>query len=316
MRGLLALTGFGFTRIPTGFIPTQDKGYLLLDVQLADAASLERTDEIMRQIEQIALETPGVAHILDVSGQSFILNAISSNYGGGFVILKPFHERHGHELRAESIAQELRKRLSSIADARIALFGAPAVDGLGNAGGFKLMVEDRGDNGFEALQAQADNLAGEARRLPGMILVFNSFRASTPQLYINIDRTMCKSMGVELKQVFDALQIYMGGYYVNDINKFGRTWQVNTQADPAFRIDADMVRQLKVLNREGKAVPLGSLARIEDSTGPVLINRFNTYPAAVINGVNSPLGQHGTGLEEHDGAGGAAASHFDGPRMD
>src|SRR5262249_29281871 len=153
------------------------------------------------------------------------------------------------------------------------------------------------DNGFEALQAQADNLANEARRLPGMILVYNSFRANTPQLYIDIDRTKCKSMGVELKQVFDALQIYMGGYYVNDINKFGRTWQVNAQADPAFRIDAEMVRQLKVQNRDGKAVPIGSVARIEDTTGPVLINRFNTYPAATINGVNSPLVSTGQVLQ-------------------
>jgi len=287
--GLLGLTGFGMTRIPTGFIPNQDKGYLLLDVQLADAASLERTDEVMHQIEKIALETPGVGHILDVSGQSFILNAISSNYGGGFMILKPFHERHGAEQRADAIAMRLRQEFSKIPDARISVFGAPPVDGLGNASGFKLMVEDRGDNGFEALQAQADRLADEARRLPGMILVYNSFRANTPQLYIDVDRTKCKSMGVELNQVFSALQVYMGGYYVNDINRFGRTWQVNAQAEAEFRIDADTVRRLKVLNRAGQAVPLGAIAKIEDSTGPVLINRFNTYPAAVVNGVNSPL---------------------------
>src|SRR5439155_19479250 len=134
------------------------------------------------------------------------------------ILLKPFHARHHHEQSAESIALDLRNRFSQIADARISVFGAPPVDGLGNASGFKLMVEARGDNGFEALQAQADSLADEARRLPGMILVYNSFRANTPQLYIDIDRTMCKSMVVELKQVFDALQIYMGGYYVNNIN--------------------------------------------------------------------------------------------------
>lgn len=287
--GLLVLTGIGFTKIPTGFIPSQDKGYLLLDVQLADAASLERTNEVMHEVEEIVLKTPGVGHILDVSGQSFILGAISSNYGGGFIILKPFHDRHGQAHSAGAIALELRKRLSTIADARVNVFGAPPVDGLGNAGGFKLMVEDRGSNGFEVLQAQADKLAADAQRMPGMIVVFNSFRANTPQLYIDVDRTKCKSMGVELKQVFDALQIYMGGVYVNDINKFGRTWQVNAQADPEFRVDAETVRRLKVLNREGKAVPIGSVAKIEDMTGPVLINRLNTYPAAVINGVNSPL---------------------------
>jgi multidrug efflux pump subunit AcrB len=295
--GLLFLTGFGFTRIPAGFIPNQDKGYLLLDVQLADAASLERTDAVMREVERIALQTPGIDHILDVAGQSFIQGAVSSNYGGGFVILKPFHDRHAAAMRADAIAQDLRRRLSEIADARISVFGAPAVDGLGNAGGFKLMVEDRGSNGFDLLQAQADKLADEARRLPGMLVVFNGFRANTPQLYIDIDRPKCKSMGVELKQVFDALQIYMGGMYVNDINKFGRTWQVNAQADPAFRVDAEMVRQLKVLNRDGKTVPIGAVARIEDITGPVLINRFNTYPAAVINGASSPLVSAGQVLQ-------------------
>ncbi|WP_254511204.1 efflux RND transporter permease subunit [Anatilimnocola floriformis] len=287
--GLLVLTGIGFTKIPTGFIPNQDKGYLLLDVQLADAAALERTDDVMKQVEKIVLETPGVGHILDVSGQSFILNAISSNYGGGFIILKPFHDRNGHAEGADAVAAELRKRLSTIADARISIFGAPPVDGLGNASGFKLMVEDRGNIGLEALQAQADKLADEARKMPGMLVVFNSFRANTPQLYIDVDRVKCKSMGVELKQVFDALQIYMGSVYVNDINNFGRTWQVNVQASAEFRVDADTVRRLKVLNREGHAVPIGSVATIQDTTGPVLINRFNTYPAAVVNGVNSPL---------------------------
>jgi multidrug efflux pump subunit AcrB len=300
--GLLVLTAVGFTQIPTGFIPNQDKGYLLLDVQLADAASLERTDEVMKQIEEIVLKTPGVGHILDVSGQSFILGAISSNYGGGFIILKPFHDRH-HGENADEVALKLRKSLSTIADARISVFGAPPVDGLGNASGFKLMVEDRGDNGFEALQAQADLLAEDARKMPGMIVVFNSFRANTPQLYIDIDRTKCKSMGVELKQVFDALQIYMGGVYVNDINKFGRTWQVNAQADPEFRVDADTVRQLKVLNRDGHAVPIGSVANIQDATGPVLINRFNTYPAAVVNGVNSPRVSTGQVLKNMEALG-------------
>lgn len=301
--GLLVLTGVGFTRIPTGFIPNQDKGYLLLDVQLADAASLERTDDVMHQIEKIVLDTPGVGHILDVSGQSFIANAISSNYGGGYIILKPFHDRHGHDEGADHVAAELRKRLSTIADARISIFGAPPVDGLGNASGFKLMVEDRGDIGLEALQAQADKLADEAKKLPGMVVVFNSFRANTPQLYIDVDRAKCKSMGVELKQVFDALQIYMGSVYVNDINKFGRTWQVNAQASSEFRVDAETVRRLKVLNRDGHSVPIGSVATIQDSTGPVLINRFNTYPAAVVNGVNSPVVSTGQVLKNMEALG-------------
>ncbi|MCU0876695.1 MAG: efflux RND transporter permease subunit [Pirellulaceae bacterium] len=286
--GLLLLTVFGFTRVPGGFIPSQDKGYLLLDVQLPDAASKERTESVVTQIEAAVMETPGVAHVLTVSGQSFIANAISSNYAGGFVVLKPFHERHGAAEGADAVAATLRRKLAAIQDARISVFGAPAVDGLGNAGGFKLMVEDRGDNGLDVLEAQAERLAAQGQELPGMLLVFNSFRANTPQLFIDIDRVKCKAMGVELKQVFDALQIYMGGYYVNDFNQFGRTWQVNVQADARFRIDVEMVRRLKVPNRQGQMVPLGAVATIEESTGPVLINRYNSFPAAVINGVNSP----------------------------
>ena len=233
--GLLLLTAYGFTRVPTGFIPSQDKGYLLFDVQLPDAASKERTDAVVEKMEQLILGTPGVAHVLAVPGQSFIAGAVSSNYAGGFVTLQPFHDRHGHGMHADDIARVLRGKLSEIQEARISLFGAPAVDGLGNAGGFKLMVEDRGDNGLDVLQAQADNLVEHAQGLPGMVVVVNNFRANTPQLFIEIDRVKCKAMGVELKQVFDALQIYMGGFYVNDFNQFGRTWQVNVQADSRFR---------------------------------------------------------------------------------
>jgi len=269
-------------------------------VQLPDAASKERTDAVVERMEKLILDTPGVAHVLAVPGQSFIAGAISSNYAGGFVTLLPFHDRHGHEMGADDVARQLRAKLSEIQEARISIFGAPAVDGLGNAGGFKLMVEDRGDNGLDVLQAQADNLVQNAQGLPGMLVVINNFRANTPQLFIEIDRVKCKAMGVELKQVFDALQIYMGGLYVNDFNRFGRTWQVNVQADSKFRVDAESVRRLKVLNRQGNMVPLGAVARIQDSTGPVLINRYNTYPAAVINGVNSPLVSSGQVLANVD----------------
>ncbi|MCC9606736.1 efflux RND transporter permease subunit [Blastopirellula sp. JC732] len=287
--GLISLTAWGFTKIPVGFIPSQDKGYLLFDVQLPDAASRERTDEVVKEIEKIVLATEGVDHILAVSGQSFVQNAISSNFAGGFVVLKPFDERGTVETGANHIAQELRKKFGQIQAARVSVFGAPAVDGLGNAGGFKLMVEDRGDNGLAVLQAQADHLASTALDTKGIVMCFNNFRANTPQLYIDIDRVKCKSMGVELEQVFSALQGYMGGVYVNDFNRFGRTWQVNVQAEPSFRVSADTVRQLKVRGRNGQMVPIGTIATIEDSTGPVLINRYNGFPAATINGVNLPI---------------------------
>ncbi|MEW4564860.1 multidrug efflux RND transporter permease subunit [Bremerella sp. JC770] len=287
--GLIGLTGYGFNVVPGGFIPTQDQGYLVFDVQLPDSASRERTDKVMTMVEKIAMETPGIAHVVDVSGQSFVQNATCSNLGGGFFSLDPFSQRLSKETTAEYIAMELRKKFSKIQDARVSVFEAPPINGLGNAGGFKLMVEDRGDNGYAVLQAQADRLANLALDQPGIVVAFSTFRASTPQLFVDIDREKCKSMGVELNAVFEALQVYMGGYYVNDFNRFGRTWQVNVQAESKFRVNAESVRQFKVKSATGEMVPLGTLCTIEDSTGPMFINRYNNFPAAAINGVNVPI---------------------------
>src|SRR5262245_54558544 len=287
--GLLGLTGFGFSRIPSGFIPVQDKGYLLANIQLPDSASLERTVEVTAAVEKIALETPGVAHTLAIPGTSFVLNANSSNYGSMFITFKPFHERRAADLSGEGILGKLRARLArEVPEARVLVFGAPAVRGLGNAGGFKLMVEATGDVNFDSLQAQADNLARQGNQQPGLVGPFNSFRARTPQLYVDIDRKKVKTMGVALTDVFDALQAYLGSYYVNDFNRFGRTWQVNIQADAPFRTDAETVKQLKVRNADGDMVPLGSVVDVRDSAGPVQITRYNMFPAAAINGASLP----------------------------
>jgi multidrug efflux pump len=286
---LIGLTGFGFTRVPSGFVPIQDKGYLVVNIQLPDSASLERTVEVSDAVEKIALDTPGVAHTVAVPGTSFVLNANSSNYGNMFVIFKPFHERRDPSLTGEAIAGRLRARLQrEIPEARVLVFGAPAVRGLGNAGGFKLMVEATGDVNFDALQARADNLAAQGNQQPGLVGLFNGFRARTPQLYVDIDRTKVRTMGVTLTDVFDALQAYLGSYYVNDFNRFGRTWQVNVQADAPFRVDAETVRQLKVRNADGDMVPLGAVADVRDSAGPVQITRYNMFPAAPINGASLP----------------------------
>jgi multidrug efflux pump len=285
--GLIGLTGFGFTRVPSGFVPIQDKGYLVVNVQLPDSASLERTVEVSDAVEKIALETPGVAHTVAIPGTSFVLNANSSNYGNIFVILKPFHERRAPALTGEAVAGRLRERLErEVPEARVLVFGAPAVRGLGNAGGFKLMVEATGDVNFDTLQARADSLAAHGNQQRGLVGLFNGFRARTPQLYVDIDRAKAKTMGVALTDVFDALQAYLGSYYVNDFNRFGRTWQVNVQADAPFRVDAETVRQLKVRNADGDMVPLGSVAEVRDSSGPVQITRYNMFPAAPINGAS------------------------------
>ncbi len=287
--GLIALTGFGFTRVPAGFVPVQDKGYLVTNIQLPDSASLERTVDVTAAVEKIALETPGVAHTVAIPGTSFVLNANSSNYSNVFVILKPFHERRDPSLAGEAIADRLRARLRrEVPEARVLVFGAPAVRGLGNAGGFKLMAEASGDVNFDQLQARADNLAAQGNKQPGLVGLFDGFRARTPQLYIDIDRAKVRTMGVALTDVFDALQAYLGSYYVNDFNRFGRTWQVNVQADAPFRVDAETVKQLKVRNADGDMVPLGAVATVRDSAGPVQITRYNMFPAAPINGASLP----------------------------
>ncbi len=287
--GVIFLTGFGFTRVPTGFIPSQDKGRLIVNLQLPDAASLERTSEVTQAVAKIARETPGVAHTLANPGRSFVFNTIGSNLASMFITLKPFDERRSPDLTADAIAAQLRERIQrEILEARVNVFGAPAVDGLGNAGGFKLMVETIGDVNFESLQGHADNLAERGNQQPGLVGLFNGFRASTPQRYADVDRVKCKTMGVALTDVFATLQVYLGGYYVNDFNRFGRTWQVNVQADAPFRSDVESVKQMKVRNAAGEMVPLGAMVDVRDASGPLVVTRYNMFPAATINGSSLP----------------------------
>lgn len=287
--GMIGLTGYGFSHIPIGFIPLQDKGYLVTNIVLPDSASLERTLAVTDAVERIALETPGVAHTLCLPGMSYVLNANSSNYSNVFVILKPFDERLDHSVGAEAVAARIRERLAlEVSEASVNVFGAPPISGLGKSAGFKLMVEGIGDVDYNELQARADDLAAKGNQQPGLVGLFNSFRASTPQLYVDIDREKVKSMGVPLTDVFDALQAYLGSYYVNDFNRFGRTWQVNVQADAAFRTDAETIRQLKVRNADGEMAPLGAMIEVRDSTGPVQVTRYNMFPAASVTGTPLP----------------------------
>jgi multidrug efflux pump len=294
--GLLYLTYWGFLQVPGGFIPTQDKGYLLVNVQLPDAAALERTQDVMRRVDDLLRETHGVGHTVGISGQSFVLGANGPNCGSLFVVLEDFEHRHDPALHAERLAGRLRQHLGrEIQDAAIGVFGAPPVDGLGNAGGFKLMLQDRGDQGLPALQAQAEHLAERMRQVPGYAL-FTMFRASTPQLFVDIDRAKAKTLGVPLADVFDTLQVFLGSKYVNDFNRFGRTWQVILQAEAAFRARPEDVARLQVRNARGGMVPLGTLADVREISGPVMINRYNMYPAAAVNGATAPGISSGTAI--------------------
>jgi multidrug efflux pump subunit AcrB len=305
--GLLGLTYWQFQRAPTGFIPQQDKGYLLLNVQLPDSASVERTQRIMDRIERIALGDvelhrrtgrpmpaagqkiypgiPGIEHAVGVSGTSLILNANAPNLGSMYLLLKPFEERHDARLNADAIAVALQEAChEEVTGAVVAAFGAPPIDGLGTTGGFKLIVEDRGNTGLDALQAASERIVARGRRTEGLKDLFNSSGANTPWLYLDIDRTKCMIHGVQVSDIFNTLQVYLGSYYVNNFNEYGRTWQVNIQADEKFRSDVSAIKELQVRNNLGQMVRLASILQVRDWSGPVMVMRYNLYSAAAING--------------------------------
>jgi multidrug efflux pump subunit AcrB len=434
--GLLYLTYYAFDKTPTGFIPEQDKGYVLVNVQMPDSTSVEKTQAVMRRVEEIALKTPGVKHTVAIAGQSILLNANAPNFGAMYVMLEDFHERtnpklhtKGYDLRlmssgdmpttgeklvvldeegevlrfrifddegkmvvdtdtqslmepagltdglmmqvgsrlprglgnwttsgrikdltaklsrfrppheltedekslllanVRSIVQHtLRHQLDGVAilkklqaelqheiiEALVNVFGAPPVEGLGTAGGFKIVIEDRGDMGFKALQENAERVvsvgthlkydaatgavlmedaervAPEGTYTQGLQGLFTSFRANTPWLYLNIDRDKVNAMGVSMDEVFNTLQVYLGSLYVNDFNRFGRTWQVNVQGDANFRKQIEDLKLLKIRNQYGGMAPFGAMASVEPIPGPVLIMRYNMYPAAAINGAPGP----------------------------
>jgi multidrug efflux pump len=285
--GLLGLTYWGFTRTPTGFIPPQDKGYLLVNVQLPDSSSLERTQQVMQHVDAIAAKIPGVAHTLAIAGQSILMNANAPNFGAMYVMLDEFHERTRADLSGPAIAARLQNRLQSeVVDGLVNVFEAPPVDGLGTAGGFKIVIEQRGDPDNKELESVTNQVLADGSKpawsenLQGL---FTSFRANTPWLYLDIDRDKAKLAGISIAELFNTLQVYLGSLYVNDFNRFGRTWQVNVQGDSNFRKQLDDLSGLRVRNERGGMVPLGSIAQIRDVSGPVMIMRYNLYPSAAVN---------------------------------
>ncbi|MDB5348853.1 MAG: cation/multidrug efflux pump [Planctomycetota bacterium] len=287
--GLLYLTYFGFSQTPSGFIPSQDKGYLLVNVRMPDATSVEKTQRVMKHIEELTGKVHGVSHTVAIAGQSLLMNANAPNYGSMYVMLDEFHHRLKPSLSGDAIATKIQTQLQDeVADGVINVFGAPPVEGLGTAGGFKIVIEDRGDNGLDALQTATEKVVAEGDSTPGLNGLFSSFRANTPWLFLNIDRDRVKMMGVSVGEVFNTLQVYLGSLYVNDFNRFGRTWQVNVQGDTNFRKQVEDIKQLKIRNDRGGMVPLGSMASVTDVNGPVLIMRYNMYIASAINGNASP----------------------------
>ena len=286
--GFIYLTYYMFTIAPSGFIPSQDKGYLLVNVQLPDSASLDRTNQVMRNVEELAAKTPGVKDTLGIAGQSIVLGANAPNFGTVYLMLDDFH--HRSQLTADHISATLKETLDKeVPEALINLFGAPPVDGLGTAGGFKMVVEDRGDSSATALQTVSQQIVDDGSAIPGLTGLFSSFRADTPWLFIDIDRRAARSKGVSLSSLFESLQVGFGSLYVNDFNRFGRTWQVNVQSDAQFRMGAKDLKRVLVRSENHELVPLAAVASVRETTGPVMVIRYNLYPSAVVN-VNGSAG--------------------------
>jgi multidrug efflux pump subunit AcrB len=282
--GLLYLTYEGMNRAPKGFIPMQDKGYLLVNVQLPDSTSLQRTRETVQAMEKVARSMEGVKHTVAVSGQSLLLNANSPNFGSMYVMLADFEKRRRHDLSADALGERLRERLQEkIPDGLINVFGAPPLDGLGNSGGIKIIVEDRGDQGLDDLQNVADGIVNAGENVPEVTGLFTPFRARTPWIYLDIDREQARSRGVLTSELFMTLQVYLGSLYVNDFNRFGRTWQVIAQADGNYRQKLEGLKSLKVRSATNGMVSVMSLIQPKEISGPVMIVRYNLYPAVPIN---------------------------------
>jgi len=294
--GLLGLAWLGFSKVPGGFVPTQDKQYLVAFAQLPDAASLERSDDVIRRMSKIALETEGVEHAIAFPGLSISGFTNSPNAGIVFVGLKPFEERKAKRLQGPALAATLNQKFSEIQDAFVAVFPPPPVQGLGTIGGFKFYLEDRGDLGLTALDEDTQKFLAAASKRPELAGLFTGFQVNVPQLYADLDRTKAKLQGVAVTDVFETMQAYLGSLYVNDFNRFGRTFQVTVQADAAHRLTPENVTALQTRNADGAMVPLGSLLTVRAANGPDRVTRYNGYPAAEINGAPSPGKSSGEAL--------------------
>ncbi len=288
--GLIGLTYLGFSSTPTGFVPQQDKQYLVAFAQLPDAATLDRTEAVIKRMSEIAGKHPGIEHTVSFPGLSINGFTNSPNSGIVFTPLKDFDQRKGPGMSAGEIAAELNQEFAGIQDAYIAIFPPPPVQGLGTIGGFRVQVEDRGSLGYEELYNQTQNVLAKARALPELnpMSVFTSYQVNVPQVDAAIDREKAKTHGVAISDIFDTLQVYLGSLYANDFNRFGRTYQVNVQADQNFRLDPEQIGQLKVRNNQGEMVPLATFIKISDTSGPDRVMHYNGFITAEINGAAAP----------------------------
>jgi len=291
---LLGATAWRFNATPTGFIPQQDQGYLIVAIQLPPGASLSRTDAVLRQATDIILSTPGFKNTAGFAGFSGATFTNAPNAGAIFAVMQPFEDRNG----ANQLLGELNQKLAAIDQAFIIVVPPPPVRGIGNAGGFRMMLQDRAGRGARALNDTKDQIVAAANQDPRLVNVFSSYENATPQLYLDIDRVKAQQLGVPISDVFATLEVFLGSAFVNDFNYLGRTYRVSAQADAPFRMKPDDIRRLRARNTDtGEMVPIGTVVNFRDITGPSRQPRYNLYPAAEIDANAAPGISSGEGIK-------------------
>jgi HAE1 family hydrophobic/amphiphilic exporter-1 len=290
---ILVATYFGFVSTPSGFVPEEDQGYVMVNVQLPDGATQQRTQEVVDKIDAITAATPGVKNTITFAGYSLLDSAVNSNAAGAIVVLEHWDERPTPETKVQGILRHLMRQFSQIEEGVVVAFNVPAIPGLGLVSGFDMQLQDRGAVGLDTLQQVTQEVIESANAQSGLTGLYSSFRANVPQIYVDVDREKVKRLGIPLQSVFDTLQTFLGSAYVNDFTKFNRVFQVRVQADAPYRASADDIRGLQVRDRDGNMIPLGSVLTVNDSFGPQLVTRYNMYPAASIKG--RPAEGHSSG---------------------
>jgi multidrug efflux pump len=297
--GLLVLTWWTSSQLPTGYVPNQDQGRFYVAVQLPDAASMERTQQVVNHIQKLVQPLPGIAHVTGIAGMSFTYNANGSNFAQFFIAFKDFDERRDPSLTSGAITARVKQLIEQeVPGAAVGIFTPPPISGLGSSSGFKIIIEDRNSLGEKELEKAVRAVMDRSKSSDKVEGLKSVFRANVPQLFLDLNREQCEARGVNPADVFSTLQIYLGSYYVNDFNRFGRTWQVIAQAGGEFRDDPSKIKLLKVRNADGDMVPLGSLLTVKDNGGPINIGRYNMWPAAAILGDTKPGISSGQGIEE------------------
>jgi hydrophobe/amphiphile efflux-1 (HAE1) family protein len=293
---LVVFTGWSLAQLPTGFVPEEDQGYLFVNVQLPDAASQERTAEVMGRLDEVYRTIPGIAHSVTISGYSLLGGFAGSNQGMSVLVLTPWDERESEDLSLMAIRRRLGGEFSRIQEAVAFAFTPPAIDGLGAAGGFQMEVLDRAATGYDQLQSVAEGLAEAANGQSGLAAVNSTFRANVPQIFVDVDRAKVKTMGIPLGTVFGSMSAYLGSAYVNDFTFQNRSYQVRAQAEAEFRGTPEDLRRLDVRGPDGTMVPLGALIDVRNTVGPTVVRRYNLFPAAALNGSAAPRFSSGQAL--------------------